>query len=299
MAGRLTKRIWISCRERIPDIQVRVPVSHKAVESMQAKQFKVEIMAMNEAKKNNQSTRNDVVGDTKRERHNSLIVRTFTLTELLVVIVVITILVALLLPALNKAREKGRQASCLNNQKQLVTVLISYIVDNKDIMPSTYQFDAVQGESWYGQIKPWLALGQSNSNNVAWRYLNCPSNNRRVTANFPWNCEYGINVSVLTSNKVAATKDVKMYTKFKRHSETLFTGDYGSSAGGDNAVGSSNWSWYPGWLTVWTGGTSDTTTSVCHNPLYTATMLDGSGKSIKYNLVAYYNGMTRYPMKAY
>lgn len=240
-----------------------------------------------------------VVNDAGRGSRIRLAVREFTLIELLVVIAIIAILVALLLPALNKAREKGRQASCLNNQKQLVTVLISYIGDNKEVMPSTYQFDGVQGDSWYGQIKPWLNQKQSNANNVAWKYLNCPSNNRRAMTGFPYNSEYGINVVTLSSNKNPAALDVKRYNRFKRHSETLFTGDYGSSAGGDNSTGSSNWSWYPGWLTVWMGGTSDTTTSVCHNPLYIATMLDGSGKIIQYNLVAYYNGMTRYPMKAY
>ncbi|MCA9236326.1 MAG: DUF1559 domain-containing protein [Planctomycetales bacterium] len=56
----------------------------------------------------------------------------FTLVELLVVIAIIGTLVGLLVPAVLSALEKSRQATCANNQGQLVKALAAYTMNSKN-----------------------------------------------------------------------------------------------------------------------------------------------------------------------
>lgn len=134
--------------------------------------------------------------------------KNFTLIELLVVIGIIAILASMLLPALGKARDKGKAIACINNLKQLQMIELMYCNDYEDWLVDPY--DVATG-TWYQVYE--------NAGYITWEkckgWLYChalPSSFGDLTKNWAQGAIYGKNNSIASpARKIHSLKKLSNY----------------------------------------------------------------------------------------
>ena len=80
----------------------------------------------------------------------------FTLIELLVVISIVALLIALLLPAIKRAREAGRNVTCMSNERQLLLATLAYGGDNGGFFPRGAPSNFDYAQWWLTTLIPYV-----------------------------------------------------------------------------------------------------------------------------------------------
>ncbi|MCG3150153.1 MAG: hypothetical protein PCFJNLEI_03631 [Verrucomicrobiae bacterium] len=134
-------------------------------------------------------------------------VRGLTLVELLVVVAILAVLAALLMPALQGARERSKNAHCVNNSRQTGVGLNAYLMDNNQLFPysnpaNTFNsWPAASLRLWNKQIAAYVGGLTSTS---AAELFYCPANpwpvprNLTLAQNPP--TLYGLNSGLFPGN---------------------------------------------------------------------------------------------------
>src|SRR6267378_1085831 len=137
--------------------------------------------------------------------------KAFTLIELLVVIAVIAILASLLLPAFARAKEKGRQTSCINSVRQQALAVFMYAEDNHDTLPHVAFQDPNGNETnWPVLLDPYLKSARIHF---------CPTDQKAKTNS------YGLNELAFVDLTDEGSTAPNRLSAFRAPPQTVMMGD--------------------------------------------------------------------------
>lgn len=168
-----------------------------------------------------------------KKHHNS-----FTLIELLVVIAIIAILASLLLPALGKAKEKGRTIACMGNLKQIGGAVVCYINDYESWLPHSGGPNLTSiPRTWSYLLSYYLGINTPTDYTLTHGTFHCPSQTNQTCGNsalgyngfyggYGWNYGYLGWRDTLFSGSVPWRK----ISEIKNPSKTINAGDTSDSA---------------------------------------------------------------------